>query len=269
MTHSAASPQSSSTTQGPREHAATTVHIMLPAYNEAEGLPPMFAAIDATLRHHDWEYLVTVVDDGSTDGTADVVQDAANHLPVRLVPHPQNMGLAAAMRTGFREVARLAEADDIIVTLDSDNTHPIGLMPRMLDLLMEGRDIVIASRFHRDSRVRGVSTYRQCTAIAAAVLFKGLFPIRGVRDYTCGYRVYRAAALKRALEVYGDRFISEEGFSCMVDILLKTSRLNLIYGEAPMILRYDKKHGPSKMNVGANIVATLKLAMRRRLGKFD
>ena len=55
----------------------------------------------------------------------------------------------------------------------------------------------------------------------------------------------------------------------MVDILLKLSRLNLICGEAPMILRYDNKVGGSKMPVGKTIFATLRLAAKRRMGVLD
>ena len=55
----------------------------------------------------------------------------------------------------------------------------------------------------------------------------------------------------------------------MVDLLLKLGRLNLIFGEAPMILRYDQKDGLSKMPVGSTIFATLKLAARRRMGHVD
>jgi dolichol-phosphate mannosyltransferase len=64
-------------------------------------------------------------------------------------------------------------------------------------------------------------------------------PIRGVRDYTCGYRAYRGRVLRQAFQRYGDDFINQEGFQCMVDILLKLRKMDVIFGEVPLILRYD------------------------------
>lgn len=246
-----------------------TIRVMLPAFNEADVLPEMLDNLDLTLSQLNWPYEITVVDDGSTDATAELVRQAADTMPVHLISHPRNLGLAAAMRTGLSAVAGEAEAHDVIITMDSDNTHPIGLLPRMIDLLQEGYDVIVASRFRRQSRVMGVSPFRQFTAIVAGLMFNVLFPIRGVRDYTCGYRAYRADAIQRGFEHYGDKFISEQGFSCMVDLLLKLSRLNLICGEVPMILRYDKKVGESKMPVGNTIIATLRLAAKRRVGIID
>jgi dolichol-phosphate mannosyltransferase len=93
-------------------------------------------------------------------------------------------------------------------------------------------------------------------------------PIPGVRDYTCGFRAYRASVLGASIEHYGDRFVTEKGFSCMVDVLLKLRRLRIngariVMGEAPMVLRYDLKGGVSKMRVLRTIRQTLSLVVRR------
>jgi dolichol-phosphate mannosyltransferase len=93
-----------------------------------------------------------------------------------------------------------------------------------------------------------------------------MFPIRGVRDYTCGFRAYRADALRRAIARYGDGLISETGFSCMADLLLKLRTLPLEMGEVPLELRYDRRGGGSKMRVLRTIRQTLGLLLRRRLG---
>ena len=97
-----------------------------------------------------------------------------------------------------------------------------------------------------------------------AVLFKIMFPIPGVRDYTCGYRAYRAGLLQEVTAA-DPGFFDQDGFQVMVDILLKLRRnRDLIFGEVPLILRYDLKEGSSKMDVGATIVSTLGLMWRRR-----
>jgi dolichol-phosphate mannosyltransferase len=159
---------------------------------------------------------------------------------------------------------RLAQPNDVVVTLDSDNTHTPELILRMVRMVREGHDVVIASRFVRGSRVRGVPLSRRILSRVAAVMFKVAFPIPGVRDYTCGYRAYRAGLLQEVTAA-DPRFFDQDGFQVMVDILLKLRRnRDLIFGEVPLILRYDLKEGSSKMDVGGTIVSTLGLMWRRR-----
>jgi dolichol-phosphate mannosyltransferase len=100
----------------------------------------------------------------------------------------------------------------------------------------------------------------------AAWLIRVIFPISGVRDYTSGYRAYRVEPLRRAVAFYGDGFIDQAGFQCMADVLFKLSRLDLIFGEVPMLLRYDRKGGESKMRVASTAGNTISLVLRRRLG---
>ena len=133
-------------------------------------------------------------------------------------------------------------------------------------LQSEGHDVVIASRYREGSRAVGVPLLRRVMSTGASWLFRTVFPIHGVRDYTCGYRAYRAQVLKDAIARYGDQFFDQDGFQCMVDILLKLSRMHLIFGEVPFILRYDYKEGSSKMNVGKTVRDTLGLMWKRRLG---
>jgi dolichol-phosphate mannosyltransferase len=86
-----------------------------------------------------------------------------------------------------------------------------------------------------------------------------------VTDFTCGYRAYRAEALQQAYGAYGDTFVDQDGFQCMVDVLLKLRRLPLIFGEVPMILRYDLKRGSSKMRLTRTALKTLRLLWQRRV----
>ena len=94
-----------------------------------------------------------------------------------------------------------------------------------------------------------------------------VFPTPGVSDFTCGYRAYRAEALQQAYAQYGDSLVDQDGFQCMVDILLKLRKLPLIFGEVPLILRYDLKRGQSKMRIMRTAANTLRLLWRRRFGR--
>ena len=127
------------------------------------------------------------------------------------------------------------------------------------------RELRYLTRAH-DQQLRGVPWHRNALSLGASVLFRALFPTRGVRDYTSGYRAYRGQVLRDAFARYGDAFVDQEGFQCMVDILLKLREMDVIFNEVPLILRYDNKEGASKMNVWRTTRNTLGLLARRRLG---
>jgi dolichol-phosphate mannosyltransferase len=243
------------------------ITIVLPAYNEADALPPLLEELRASLEEAGAEYRVIVVDDGSADDTAARVREHAEGGRVSLVQHEVNKGLAEAIRTGLLAALQDAQSRDIIITMDSDNTHAPGLIQRMVRLVREGCDVVIASRYQPGARVLGVPARRQLMSWGASVLFRLFFPIRGVKDYTCGYRAYRASCLQAAFQQYGEAFISATGFACMVDILLRLRAMDLVMAEVPMILRYDRKPGASKMNVGQTVRNTLALMWERKWGR--
>lgn len=240
------------------------IHIVLPAFNEAESLKELLPDLIRTLKVERLQHRIYVIDDGSIDGTSKIVKDFSRRFPqIKLIAHKINKGLAEAVNTGFKTALAGSNSEDVLITMDADNTHLPGLIIRMIRLINEGNDIVISSRFVSGSRVRGVPLFRRLLSLTASIIFKILFPISGVKDYTCGFRAYRVDLIKKGMEIYKEKFISEKGFSCMVDILLKLRRLDPICTEVPMILRYDLKQGKSKMNVSKTVVETLKLILKR------
>jgi dolichol-phosphate mannosyltransferase len=134
----------------------------------------------------------------------------------------------------------------------------------MTQRILEGNEIVIASRYREGARVVGLSWFRRMMSLGARLLFTLAFPIPGVRDYTCGYRAYRASVIQEGFRLYGDTFIEQKGFQCMADILLRLGRMRKLVTEIPMVLRYDLKRGASKMRVAATVCLTLRLMLTRR-----
>lgn len=253
---------------GGRKVEVGKVFVVLPAYNEEAGLPDLLSEIEKVFAINGRDYEVIVVDDASTDDTAKVASQASFHMPVTLIQHEKNQNLPGALRTGFLTALKLSEDHDVIITMDGDNTHPPGIINPLLQRISEGYDVMIASRFQNGSRVVGVPSSRVLTAFGARMMFKVIMPIPGVRDYTCGYRAYRANVLRHAVNFYGDQFVSEKGFSCMADVLLKMRRFKYVFGEVPMLLRYDQKEGASKMAVFKTIRQTIELLLKRRFGGY-
>jgi dolichol-phosphate mannosyltransferase len=243
------------------------IFLVLPAFNEEASLPLLLESWEKqSWRSPDFQ--IILVNDGSSDGTARVAQDWSVRLPVEIVTHAQNRGLGETILDGLARAAELAQPQDAIVAMDADNTQPIALIPRMVRGLEEGKDIVIASRFQPGAKVLGLSPFRHFLTLCARVLYQAVLPVSGVRDYTCGFRAYRAGLLQHAFKRYGSSLVTERGFACMAEILVKLAGLGAKVGEVPMILRYDQKLGASKMGVASTVRESLLLLLRhRRVGK--
>ncbi|MGH7785657.1 MAG: glycosyltransferase, partial [Candidatus Binatia bacterium] len=168
-------------------------------------------------------------------------------------------GLGAALRDGLGAALARAAADDVVVTMDADDTHAPDLIPAMLAQLDAGADVVIASRFVRGASVLGVPAGRRALSRAASWLLRLRRPTRGVRDYTCGYRAYRVSLLRAATAQYGDQLIAEAGFQCMLALLLRLRAMRARFAEVPLVLHYDRKRGVSKMDVARTVRDSLRL----------
>jgi len=240
------------------------IFLVLPAYNEEASLPSLFESCEKQVWLSPYTWRIILVNDGSLDGTVRVAQAWSKRLPIEILLHPENRGLGETIRDGLARAAELAHPEDAIVAMDADNTQPVSLIPRMILGLEEGKDVVIASRFQPGANVLGLNPFRRFLTLCARLLYAAVLPIPDVRDYTCGFRAYRAGLLQRAFRRYGDSLATERGFACMAEILLKLAALGAIMGEVPMVLRYDQKAGPSKMGVSSTIQASLKLLLRYR-----
>jgi dolichol-phosphate mannosyltransferase len=242
--------------------------VVLPAYNEAEATPRLLARLRDVARESTQPIKCLVVDDGSSDGTgAAAEREHGSALPVQVVRHPQNRGLHGALDTGLRTAVKACAPDDWIVTMDSDDTHPPDLIPLMMASAAEsGSSVVIASRFQPGAEWHGLSWDRKLFSYTVSWMFRIAWPIANVRDYTCGYRAYRAGVVAAAYERWGSMLVNEPSFACMPDVLWKVSRLKPRFSEVPLSLHYDRKPGPSKMQVVRTIRRSLVLLIKRRIG---
>lgn len=245
------------------------VLVVLPAYNEEENIGELLDQIQFALEEDSkTEYKVFVVNDGSRDNTAAIVEEKAKTMPIDLFTHPVNLGLGATIRDGLYRAVQASNPKDIVITMDADATHNPGLILRLFRMIVEGHDVVIASRFQPGARVIGLAWHRRLLSFMASTTFRIMYPIKGVKDYTCGYRAFRADVLKNAMDDFGDKFVDQDGFQCLVDILIKLRSRKLMFGETPFILRYDNKRGESKMRIAKTIKNTLILMVKRKFVKL-
>ena len=247
------------------------IFVILPAWNEEQAIAPMIRALASVFPTSGACHAV-LVDDGSSDHTIAAaeraVAECGGSLAFTVLRHPVNLGLGAGLRTGIYWCLDHAADDDVLVTLDADNTHPPALIPALVAKLAQGYDLTIASRYRAGADVRGVPAYRRALSDLGRLLFQTLYPIPGVRDYTCCFRAYRIRLLRRARIVYGDALCTARGFEAVMDLLLRLEPLGLRVAEIALVLDYDGRIGQSKMKVLRTIRSTLVLIARRRLERL-
>lgn len=223
--------------------------ILLPAYNEEDSLPRLMPKLNQTLSGMGEAFQILVCNDGSKDGTQAMLEKYAEQMPIEIIRHKINRGLGESSRDLFERASEIVQKGDVIVRLDCDDTHEPEFIPSIVAKVRDGYDVVIASRFAPGGGQKGVSGYRAFISRGANLFMKVFFPISGLREYSCGFRGYRAEKIKEAISFYGNNFIQLKGlgFTCTLEKLVKLKLINARFGEVPFMLRYDQKQSASKM----------------------
>ena len=214
------------------------VLVITPTYNERDSLPGTAARLHAAAPFAD----LLVVDDGSPDGTATWVREHARTRPgVHLIARASKSGLGPAYLAGFRWA--LDEGYDIICEMDADASHRPEQLPRLIEALEQGADVVIGSRWVPGGAVHNWPMRRQLLsrgANAYTALMLGL----AVRDATAGFRAFRAQALRQILD---NTQIASQGYCFQVDMTRHARARQLEIHEVP--IDFDERlAGASKMS---------------------
>lgn len=235
---------------------------VFPVYNEELNIAKFLLSISEYALTKGWDYRICISDDGSSDSTVQIAESLKGKIPLDVVLNPVNMGPGAAFDLGFRAVLEQASDDDIIVTMEADNTGDLSILDKMVENAQAGADLVLASCYAANGQVKNTSLLRRILSRGANFLVKVIFKKKTVSTFSSFYRCYRARILKEAYQKYADKFIQEKGFTCAVDIFLKLTRLDIKIAEVPSILKCDLRVGRSKMKMIRTTMSYLNLFFR-------
>ncbi|MFN2250633.1 MAG: glycosyltransferase family 2 protein, partial [Anaerolineae bacterium] len=174
---------------GSAPEPALDVSVILPAYNEVDAIGADLDDVRAAMERTGYSYEIIVVDDGSTDGTAD---DARSRGWVRVIEHPYNRGTGAARTTGVR-----AARGRVIAFTDADRTYPNDRLPDLLAVIDEGADMVIGARAAEAGTVRVLRTPAKWFLRRLAEFMTG----SRIPDLNSGLRAQRRDATLRFLPI--------------------------------------------------------------------
>lgn len=240
------------------------IYILLPAYNEEKSLDFLLPKIDETLRNNmELDYHIIVCDDGSVDKTAQKLKEYSKKLSMTIITHKINRGLGETSRDLFEKAAEISNNDDVLIRMDCDDTHEPEFIPGLLSKIDEGYDVVIASRFVKGGGQEGLDNYRATISKLANLFMKFFFPIDGLKEYSSGFRAYKASTIKHAINVFGNNFIQLKGlgFTATLEKVVKLKIIGAKFGESPFILRYQQKRSESKMVSSITTLGYMTLAL--------
>ena len=217
------------------------VAVVLPAYNEEGNLTPLITALADAAATDRIPLRMIVVDDGSTDGTAEELAALGLRIPALVVvPHDKNQGLARALKTGI--AASRANGCDAAVFMDSDQSHRPRDLGRLVAALEAGADVALGSRFVPGGGMDGVPLWRVLISRAGNTFGRLVLGLP-IRDLTTGYRAVRRSVLDRVT-------LGEDGFTIQLESVVKAIAAGFTVVEVPIVLG-TRRHGVSHMHYSA------------------
>jgi len=227
------------------------VSVVVPIFNEAQGLAGLAERLTelSILLEPKYQLEIVLVDDGSVDGSLNLAKAlfAANPRVV-YASHHRNLGLGAAIRTGWREAS-----GEIVCSIDADCTYEPTKLVELLEVLETGADVATGSPYHPDGKVVNAVGWRLFLSRGASQLYR-LVSREKLYTFTSLMRAYRRSVIETVQ-------FTENGFVSVAEILLRSIWAGYRVVEVPMVL-HTRVSGTSKMKIVRTIGAHLALMAR-------
>ncbi|MEK7581010.1 MAG: glycosyltransferase [Patescibacteria group bacterium] len=230
------------------------IYFLIPSYNDSHNFPKLLSNINKSTRK---AKKVIIVSDGSTDNTKEVLKGLSYKFLVKLLSYKPNRGPGFAFNHGFEYILNKANSNDVIITMEADNTSDHKLVEKLIKGL-EKSEVVLASPYaKKGGGIVGISILRKLLSVVSNNLDKLLFRIPNVNTYTSFFRAYKVSALLKLKKGNRKNLIDENGFPSVVEILIRLHNSGANITEIPSTVDWTNKSGKSHMNVTRTITRHL------------
>ena len=247
------------------------IKIIICAYNEEQNLQKLLTDLTQQLELLQREFEIIFCLDGTNDNSKTIISIFSQKYKITILPESNKRGLGIAYKKIFKYLLENSLEEDLIISLDADNTHNPKQISSMIEYFEENKlELLIASRFFEKSYISSFPIYRQLISKSTSLILKNLFNIKNINqqdvmDYTSGYRIYSHKILKKLYEKYQDNFICEPEFTYTCEILIKISKLTNQIGEIAIHYDYHKKIGKSKMRIVQNLIRLIAMIINLKI----
>ncbi len=240
-------------------------YIVIPAYNESGNLPKILNKLVELKKTIPLTPIV--VDDGSSDNTSEIARKFTKKLGLKLIVHSPNKGIPQTFYDGLQMASKLSKEGDAIFIIEGDDTSDTKLIPKMLESIKSGKDIIVASRYLKGGGYKNFPLHRTLGSNAVNIVLKFFFYHKNVTDYTIFFRAYSARVVKKAFAKYKSQLITTKSFAANLEILIKFGEFSRGNTEFPFIYDYGLKKGKSKMKLFKTLFEYKDLIFRKIFGR--
>ncbi|HKV87449.1 MAG TPA: dolichyl-phosphate beta-glucosyltransferase [Candidatus Dormibacteraeota bacterium] len=237
--------------QGP-DHGGPGLSVVIPCFNEEQRLPRTVEQIERYLDQKRVPYELILVDDGSADGTRQIMDAAAErHRAVRVEALPRNRGKGRALAVGVA-----ASRGNAILVTDADLSTPIEEIDKLQAALDGGAGVAIASRALKGSRVEvSQPVYRVLMGKGFNLIVQAVL-LPGIWDTQCGFKLFRADVARDVFE-----HLSTDGFGYDPEVLYRARKRGVRIAEVPVVWRNS---APTKVSPVRSSLDMLRHVLRVR-----
>lgn len=238
------------------------VYFLIPAYNEERTIGLLLYKLRKVMEGVRRRYLILVLDDGSTDETAQRVEAYTRVVPVVLFRHAENKGYGPSLDRLVREACRMSRVPerDIAITLEADFTTNPEPVPAMVREIEAGADLVIGTTLGPATPPSRAPLRTRLFAKLLPVVYNSVQPVAGVHDYASTFRAYRISLLKRGLREFQESLITVPTKAANAQLLLRLGHVSPVVKEVPVATRYDIRTRPSRFRLRRALREHWKLA---------
>lgn len=244
----------------------TKIHVIVPAYNEEGNIDRLFEELKKANQLFDLHLII--VNDGSSDRTAEKIKEHQDELTTTVITHPTNLGVPQTFYDGLVAASRISEEQDVIILMEGDCTSDISLFESMVEKIKDGAGVVVASRMIPGGSFKNFPFVRTLGSKFINLVLNIFFHTKGITDYTIFYRAYSPKVLKQAIRAKGEQFITTKSFAANLEVLLNLKPYLDKTAEVPLVYDYGLKKGKSKMNIGKTLNEYRGLIFKRITGRL-
>ncbi|HEV7366711.1 MAG TPA: glycosyltransferase family 2 protein [Gemmatimonadales bacterium] len=222
------------------------IYVCIPSYNEAPTIGLLLWKVRQVFAGFPREYQLLVLDDGSDDTTAEVLERYTRVLPLTVFRHQERLGYAGSVEELLRQAVEHTDRPkrDAAVLMHADFAHGPNFIPDLVRRIESGADIVVAQ-----SRLEGEpSRTRRLVRRLAPVLLRGVVSVPGVSDVVSGFAIFRLVTLRNAFRNQPSRLLTTEGWAANAELYDRAARHARRVETIASVERRDLRQRPSRLN---------------------